>query len=400
MGLNDTPSAERLHIGFFGMRNAGKSSLVNAVTGQSLSVVSDTKGTTTDPVKKAMELLPLGAVVILDTPGYDDEGNLGLLRVQKAREALAVTDVAVLVVDATVGLQDMDVQFKKELEERKIPYLIAYNKSDLSRPEILNSANELCVSAATKEGVEELKNRLGDFAKSTKAEKLVVRDLLDAGDLVVMVTPIDEAAPKGRLILPQQMVLRDILDAHATAVVCQDTELAKTLAGLAKTPRMVITDSQVFGKVAKVTPREIPLTSFSILMARYKGDLTALVQGFSALKKLRDGDRVLIAEGCTHHRQCGDIGSVKIPRWVEEFSGAKPVYTFTSGGEFPQDLSEYKLIIHCGGCMLTEKEMAHRMEIAAKAGVPMVNYGVAIAHIHGILKKSLAPFPDALALLS
>ncbi|MBQ9805275.1 MAG: [Clostridia bacterium] len=399
MGLNETVSAERLHIGFFGMRNAGKSSLVNAVTGQNLSVVSDVKGTTTDPVKKAMELLPLGPVVILDTPGLDDEGELGLLRVQKAKEMLATTDIAVLVVDAARGIGEQDLLLRGELETRKIPFLVAYNKCDQCEKEPLADKNALYVSAKTGDGVEELKNRLGEFARSLKTEKFVVRDLLCAGDLVVMVTPIDEAAPKGRLILPQQMVLRDILDAHATAVVCQDTELPHTLAGLSKKPRMVITDSQVFGKVAKDTPRDIPLTSFSILMARYKGDLATLVQGFAALKNLRDADRVLIAEGCTHHRQCNDIGTVKMPGWIEGFTGVKPVYSFTSGGEFPDDLSEYKVIVHCGGCMLNEAAMKHRMETAGSARVPIVNYGIAIAGMHGILARSLELFPDILNLL-
>lgn len=399
MGLNETVSAERLHIGFFGMRNAGKSSLVNAVTGQNLSVVSDVKGTTTDPVKKAMELLPLGPVVILDTPGLDDEGELGLLRVKKAKEMLATTDLAVLVVDSALGISEQDLLLRRELEARKIPFLVAYNKCDQCQKEPLTDKNALYVSAKTGDGVEELKNRLGEFAKSLKTEKFVVRDLLASGDLVVMVTPIDEAAPKGRLILPQQMVLRDILDAHATAVVCQDTELAQTLAGLSKKPRMLITDSQVFGKAAKDTPRDIPLTSFSILMARYKGDLATLVQGFAALKSLRDGDRVLIAEGCTHHRQCNDIGTVKMPGWIEGFTGVKPVYSFTSGGEFPEDLSEYKVIVHCGGCMLNEAAMKHRMEAAGTACVPIVNYGIAIAGMHGILARSLELFPDILKLL-
>ncbi len=399
MGLNETVSAERLHIGFFGMRNAGKSSLVNAVTGQNLSVVSDVKGTTTDPVKKAMELLPLGPVVILDTPGLDDEGELGLLRVQKAKEMLATTDLAVLVVDSALGISKQDLLLQHELEARKIPFLVAYNKCDQCQKEPLTDKNALYVSAKTGDGVEELKKRLGEFAKSLKTEKFVVRDLLSAGDVVVMVTPIDEAAPKGRLILPQQMVLRDILDAHATAVVCQDTELAQTLAGLSRKPRMVITDSQVFGKVAKDTPQDIPLTSFSILMARYKGDLATLVQGFAALKNLRDGDRVLIAEGCTHHRQCNDIGTVKMPGWIEGFTGVKPVYSFTSGGEFPEELSEYKVIVHCGGCMLNEAAMKHRMETAGTACVPIVNYGIAIAGMHGILARSLELFPDILKLL-
>ena len=399
MGLNDVVSAERLHIGFFGMRNAGKSSLVNAVTGQALSVVSDVKGTTTDPVKKAMELLPLGPVVILDTPGLDDEGDLGQLRVQKARQALAQTDIAVLVVDATVGMTETDMTLKQELETRKLPYVIACNKADLLAERADLPENMLYVSAADGEGIRELKERLGAFAKAKKNPKLLVADLLSPGDLVVLVTPIDESAPKGRLILPQQMTLRDILDAHATAIVCQDTELKQTLEGLGRKPRMVITDSQAFGRVSKVVPSDIPLTSFSILMARYKGDLRALVQGAAELRKLRDGDRVLISEGCTHHRQCNDIGTVKMPGWIEQFSGAKPDYTFTSGGEFPQDLSPYRVIVHCGGCMLNEAEMQHRIARAAEAGVPIVNYGIAIAGMHSILRRSLELFPDILALL-
>lgn len=399
MGLNDVVSAERLHIGFFGMRNAGKSSLVNAVTGQALSVVSDVKGTTTDPVKKAMELLPLGPVVILDTPGLDDEGVLGQLRVQKARAALAQTDIAVLVVDATVGMTETDKALAKELETRKLPYIIAYNKADLlvERGEL--DAKSVYVSAADGEGIHELKERLGEFAKAKKNPKVLVADLLAPSDLVVLVTPIDESAPKGRLILPQQMTLRDVLDAHATAIVCQDTELAQTLASLGRKPRMVITDSQAFGRVAKVVPSDIPLTSFSILMARYKGDLRALVQGAAELGKLHDGDRVLISEGCTHHRQCNDIGTVKMPGWIEQFSGAKPVYSFTSGGEFPQDLSPFRVIVHCGGCMLNEAEMQSRIARAAEAGVPVVNYGIAIAGMHGILRRSLELFPDILSLL-
>lgn len=399
MGLNDVVSAERLHIGFFGMRNAGKSSLVNAVTGQALSVVSDVKGTTTDPVKKAMELLPLGPVVILDTPGLDDEGALGQLRVQKARAALAQTDIAVLVVDATVGMTETDKALAKELETRKLPYIIAYNKADLLAERGELDAKSIYVSAVDGEGIHELKERLGAFAKAKKNPKVLVADLLAPGDLVVLVTPIDESAPKGRLILPQQMALRDILDAHATAIVCQDTELAQTLASLGRKPRMVITDSQAFGRVAKVVPSDIPLTSFSILMARYKGDLRALVQGAAELGKLRDGDRVLISEGCTHHRQCNDIGTVKMPGWIEQFSGAKPVYSFTSGGEFPQDLSPYRVIVHCGGCMLNEAEMQSRIAHASEAGVPVVNYGIAIAGMHGILRRSLELFPDILSLL-
>ena len=405
--LNQTASSDRIHIGFFGLRNAGKSSLVNAVTGQSLSVVSDVAGTTTDPVKKAMELLPLGPVVIIDTPGLDDEGMLGELRVQKAREVLATVHIAVLVVDATKGLSDLDNTLVSLFEERKLPYFVVMNKCDLlpdkkalspaSRE--LPHGGSLRVSATTGMGVHKLKEAIAAHAKGLGNTRKLVSDLLSPDDLVVLVIPIDESAPKGRLILPQQNTIRDILDSHCTVVACQDSELKKTLSMLAVKPALVITDSQAFGRVAKDVPDDIPLTSFSILFARYKGDLPSLVRGAVALSTLKDGDRVVIAEGCTHHRQCGDIGSVKIPRWVEQFSGAKPIYTFTSGGEFPHDLSDYKLIIHCGGCMLNEKEMAHRMEIAEKAGVPMVNYGVAIAHIHGILKKSLAPFPEVAAML-
>ena len=399
MGLNETVSAERLHIGFFGMRNAGKSSVVNAVTGQNLSVVSDVKGTTTDPVKKAMELLPLGPVVIIDTPGLDDEGELGQLRVDKTKQMMAQTDLAVVVCDASVGLRDHDQQILRELETRKIPYVIAYNKADLLSERPVLGDNKLYVSAVTGEGIATLKERLGAFAKQRTAPKFVVRDLLSAGDSVVLVTPIDESAPKGRLILPQQMTLREVLDAHATAIVCQETELASTLQQLARKPRLVITDSQVFGKVAQHTPADVPLTSFSILMARYKGDLQELVRGFAALQRLRDGDKILICEGCTHHRQCNDIGTVKMPGWIEQFSGVKPHYDFTSGGEFPASLTDHRVIVHCGGCMLNEAEMKHRIRLAQQAGVPIVNYGIAIAGMHGILKRSLELFPDMLALL-
>ncbi|MBO5510983.1 MAG: [FeFe] hydrogenase H-cluster maturation GTPase HydF, partial [Clostridia bacterium] len=372
---------------------------VNAVTGQSLSVVSDVAGTTTDPVKKAMELLPLGPVVIIDTPGLDDEGMLGELRVQKAREVLATVHIAVLVVDAARGMTELDNTLVSLFEERKLPYLIALNKCDLLPVPPAAEGDRHPVSAATGLGVHELKEAIAAHAKGLGNDRKLISDLLKPDDLVVLVIPIDESAPKGRLILPQQNTIRDILDSHCTVVACQDTELKKTLSMLAVKPALIVTDSQAFGRVAKDVPDGIPLTSFSILFARYKGDLPSLVRGAAALSTLKDGDRVVIAEGCTHHRQCGDIGSVKIPRWVEQFSGAKPQYTFTSGGEFPADLSDYRLIIHCGGCMLNEKEMAHRMETAEKAGVPMVNYGVAIAHIHGILKKSLAPFPEVLAML-
>ncbi len=389
MSLNAVVSGERLHISFFGMRNAGKSSLVNAVTGQSLSVVSDVKGTTTDPVKKAMELLPLGPVVIIDTPGLDDEGQLGELRVQKARQILEQTDIAVLVVDSTVGMCDADRALLSQLEARKIPHLIALNKAELL-PVREGVANALYVSAVTSEGVQELKEQLGTFAKSLDRPKVLIADLLKPNDLVLLVTPIDESAPKGRLILPQQMVLRDILDAHACALVCQETELKQVLNSV--TPKMVITDSQVFERVGKATPTDILLTSFSVLMARYKGELDVLVRGAAALRSLKDGDRVLISEGCTHHRQCNDIGTVKMPAWIEKFSAAKLEFEFTSGNDFPEDLTKYALIVHCGGCMLNEKAMHHRIEKAAQSNVPIVNYGLAIAHINGILERSLQPF--------
>ncbi|MBQ9747793.1 MAG: [Clostridia bacterium] len=393
MSLLQTVSAERLHIGFFGVRNAGKSSLVNAVTGQSLSVVSDVKGTTTDPVQKAMELLPLGPVVIIDTPGLDDEGTLGELRIERTKQMLAKTDIAVLVVDGTRGTTPEDLALIRLFEEKKLPYVIAYNKAD-AITERVSEKNKISVSALTGEGVHALKEMLGTFAASIKKTSVIVSDLIGAGDLVVLVTPIDEAAPKGRLILPQQLTLRELLDAHASVLVCQPEELAATLSSLTKKPALVITDSQVFGKVSAVTPRDIPLTSFSILMARYKGDLPTLIEGAAALAKLRDGDRVLISEGCTHHRQCNDIGTVKIPGWIEGFTGKKPAFSFTSGGEFPDDLTPYTLVVHCGGCMLNEAEMKHRVERARNANVPIVNYGIAIAHMHGILKRSLEPFRD------
>lgn len=399
MGLHDTISAERLHIGFFGMRNAGKSSLVNAVTGQQLSVVSDTKGTTTDPVKKAMELLPLGPIVVIDTPGLDDEGELGQLRVQKAREILFKTDIALLVVDATVGMCAQDNELINVLKERNIPYLIVYNKADLLSEHPKAEQNILYVSAATGKGIDTLKERLGSFAQKSQNPKPLVADLIKSGDLVILVTPIDESAPKGRLILPQQLTIRDILDAHGIVVTCQDTELKTTLQNLAVKPRLIITDSQAFEQVSANTPEDILLTSFSILMARYKGDLQTLVQGASAISKLRNGDKVLIAEGCTHHRQCNDIGTVKMPYWIEKFTGIKPEFVFTSGNDFPKDLSPYSVIIHCGACVLNEAEMKHRIEQAATVGVPIVNYGIAIAHMHGILKRSIQSFPNIFKLL-
>lgn len=399
MSLNDMVSAERLHISFFGMRNAGKSSLVNAVTGQQLAVVSEVKGTTTDPVKKTMELLPLGPVVIIDTPGLDDEGELGRLRVQKAMQVLSSTDIAVLVVDAAIGLRELDRSLIACFRERKIPYITVYNKADLVCERQPLEKHEIYASAVTGENIYALKEKLGTFAKQLQNPKHMVADLLSEGDVVVLVTPIDESAPKGRLILPQQMAVREVLDAHAVAITCQDTELPRTLESLAVRPKMVITDSQAFERVSADTPVDIPLTSFSILMARYKGDLPTLAAGASALSHLKDGDKVLISEGCTHHRQCNDIGTVKMPAWIERFCKAKPEFTFTSGGEFPEDLSPYSLIVHCGGCMLTETAMKHRIETAISAGVPIVNYGIAIAQMHGILKRSVQMFPDILALL-
>ena len=404
MSLNSTPSSERIHIGFFGMRNAGKSSLVNAVTGQELSVVSDVKGTTTDPVKKAMELLPLGPVVIIDTPGIDDEGELGEKRIKKAQETLAKIDIAVLVTDAERGLCGPDHELKRLFEERKLPYIIACTKADLLAERTLcdeaDNEHVILVSAKTGENIDLLKEKLGAFAGKLKNSKKLVSDLLSPGDMVVLVIPIDESAPKGRLILPQQQVMRDILDSHCSFAACQDTDLKQTLAALGTKPRLVITDSQAFGRVSKNTPDDILLTSFSVLFARYKGSLEALVRGASKLSKLKDGDKVLISEGCTHHRQCNDIGTVKMPGWIEQFSGAKPEYVFSSGNSFPDDLSEFSLIVHCGGCMLNEKEMQYRISKASEAGVPIVNYGVAIAEMHGILRRSLEIFPDILEILN
>ena len=397
MGLNDTVSAERIHIGFFGMRNAGKSSLVNAVTGQELAVVSDIKGTTTDPVKKAMELLPLGPVVIIDTPGIDDEGELGELRVKKAKQALAQTDIAILVVDSQVGLSEKDNELIDEFIARKTPYIIAYNKSDLS--DASTDDNSISVSAKKRININELKERIASLANKPKKEKHIVSDLIQSGDTVVLVIPIDESAPKGRLILPQQQTIREILDSGCTAICCRDTELVHTLNCLSQKPALVITDSQAFGRVSKDLSDDIPLTSFSILFARYKGDLAKLVGGASMLSKIKDGDKVLIAEGCTHHRQCNDIGTVKMPGWIENYTRTKPEFTFTSGTEFPENPEEFRLIIHCGGCMLNEKEMQSRINRATAKNVPIVNYGIAIAHMNGILRRSVEIFPDILKLL-
>ena len=392
MSLNSTVSAERVHIGFFGLRNAGKSSVVNAVVGQSLAVVSDVKGTTTDPVKKAMELLPIGPVVIIDTPGVDDEGELGEKRVEKTLEILAKTDVAVLVVDSAIGKQPKDEEMISHFENRRVPYIVVYNKVDLLDSQAVLKDNEIFVSATQGTGINELKEKIGALAKQNAHTKVVVSDLISKGDIVVLCIPIDESAPKGRIILPQQMTIRDILDKGAVSVCCQPEELAATLDTLKGKASLVITDSQIFGKVSKIVPENILLTSFSILMARYKGELNALVEGANALKSLKNGDKVLISEGCTHHRQCNDIGTVKIPGWIREYTGVEPVFEFTSGGEFPKDLSQYTLVVHCGGCMLNEKEMKHRLETASQQGIPVVNYGIAIAQMNGILQRSLEVF--------
>ncbi|MBE6785105.1 MAG: [FeFe] hydrogenase H-cluster maturation GTPase HydF [Ruminococcaceae bacterium] len=394
MSLNASPSSERLHISFFGMRNAGKSSLVNAVTGQELSLVSDVKGTTTDPVKKAMELLPLGPVVITDTPGYDDEGTLGEMRVKKTKQVLEKTDFAVLVVDAVLGLSQNDKELISMLKAKKVPFIVAYNKADLLKDGISLNENELAVSALLGSGITELKEKIAKAAVGMKKEKPVIDDLVSPGDTVVLVTPIDESAPKGRLILPQQITLRNILDNNCSAVVCRETELEGVLDSLCVKPRLVITDSQAFSFVSKIVPEDIPLTSFSIVFARYKGDLAELVRGAVMLKNLADEDKVLISEGCTHHRQCNDIGTVKMPGWIKSFTGKNISFSFTSGGDFPENPGEYKLVVHCGGCMLGDKEMASRIEKCKNAGVPMVNYGVAIAMMHGILERSLEPFSD------
>ena len=401
MSLNDTPSSERIHIGIFGKQNAGKSSLINAITGQSAALVSETKGTTTDPVYKAMELLPLGPVLLMDTPGLDDLGELGELRVAKSREVLKKADMVLLVIDKTAGVGRFEQQFMKELEERQIPFLTVYNKSDLapdaSCPE---EPGTLEVSAFTGQGIHALKERMAKMIPIRDSKKRLVGDLLQPYDTVVLVIPIDESAPKGRLILPQQQTIRDILEAGAVSVAVKDTELRETLGFLKKKPQIVITDSQIFEKVSKETPKDILLTSFSILFARYKGSLLQLVQGVRELEGLRNGDRILIAEGCTHHRQCEDIGTVKLPRWIKEYTGKNPEFVFTSGKEFPQKLGQYRLIVHCGGCMLQEREMQYRLGKAAKEGISITNYGILIAYIKGILKRSLEPFPEMEVLMN
>lgn len=427
MGFNETVSAERVHISFFGRRNVGKSSLVNAVTGQNLSVVSDIKGTTTDPVKKSMELLPIGPVVLIDTPGFDDEGELGSLRVQKTMEILAKTDVAVFVLDVTDSITAQEQEFLQQIKERNLPCIVVYNKADL--PETLSNGKDkkeiqkgieteitkesqkevrkksekevssvpdcfpqISVSAEKNIHIQELKELLGTLAGKKETHKKLVADLLNPGDAVILVTPMDASAPKGRLILPQQQTIRELLDAGCMALICQPDGLPALLEKLKQPPKLVITDSQVFGRVAGMLPEHMPLTSFSILFARYKGELKEQVQAASVLSKLKEGDTILISEGCTHHRQCGDIGTVKLPAWIERFLGVRLNFVFTSGGDFPSDLSAYRLVIHCGGCMLNEAEMKHRLAQAKEAGVPMTNYGMVIAHINGILERSLEPF--------
>lgn len=391
MSFNSTPSSERVHIGFFGLRNAGKSSVVNAVTAQELSLVSDVKGTTTDPVRKAMELLPIGPVVIIDTPGTDDEGALGEQRVRRAIKTLDETDIAVLVIDAEKGETQADGELKKLITERKIPLITVYNKTDLLTDVPSATENEIYVSAASGKNIFELKEMLGRIAADGKKEKRLIGDLLQKDDIVVLVTPIDESAPKGRMILPQQQTIRDVLDSDAVCLVTKETQLETLLSSLPKKPRLVVTDSQAFGFVNKVVPKDIPLTSFSMLFARYKGDLFALADGADTLDKLRDGDRVLISEGCTHHRQCNDIGTVKLPNWVKKYTGRNLVFDFTSGRDFPEDVSEYALVIHCGGCMLNDAETASRQSRAKAQGVPMTNYGTAIAKMHGILDRAIKP---------
>ena len=400
MSLNATPSSERVHIGIFGKRNAGKSSLINAITGQNLAIVSEAKGTTTDPVYKAMELLPLGPVMIIDTPGIDDEGVLGSLRIQKAYQVLNKTDIALVIIDAAVGPSAEDLRLIERINTKKIPLLIVINKCETINEDkktayqaLLSNGKLLFVSAEQKLNIFELKEAIAQTVPADENKAQIVADLLSPSDFVVLVVPIDSAAPKGRLFLPQQQTIRDILEADAAAIVVKENELTNTLQNLGKRPKLVITDSQVFKKVAAETPADILLTSFSILFARYKGNLQTAVQGVTALDSLEDGDKILIGEGCTHHRQCDDIGTVKLPRWIKEYTGKNPEFIFTSGTEFPLDLSPYKMIIHCGACMLNEREMQYRIKCAADQNIPFTNYGITIAYINGILKRTVEPFP-------
>ena len=405
MGMNETPSADRVHIGFFGRRNAGKSSIVNKVTGQELAVVSDVKGTTTDPVSKAMELLPMGPVVIIDTPGIDDEGHLGELRVRKAKQVLNRVDVAVLVVDATVGKTSVDEELIHIFKEKEIPYLVVYNKADLlktkdgnrlSSDNNLNQNTEQSIyaSAATGQNIYELKEKIASLAVTDELKLRLVGDLLEPSDFAILVVPIDKAAPKGRLILPQQQTIRDVLEAGAAAIVIKEDELSNTLETLGKKPKLVITDSQVFARVSEETPEDIWLTSFSILFARFKGNLKTAAAGAAALDRLKDGDKILISEGCTHHRQCDDIGTVKLPRWIRNYTGKELEFEYSSGRDFPEDVTKYSLIVHCGGCMLNEREMRYRQKCALDQEIPITNYGLAIAYMQGILKRCVEMFPD------
>lgn len=405
MGMNETPSADRVHIGFFGRRNAGKSSIVNKVTGQELAVVSDVKGTTTDPVSKAMELLPMGPVVIIDTPGIDDEGHLGELRVRKAKQVLNRVDVAVLVVDATVGKTSVDEELIHIFKEKEIPYLVVYNKADLlktkdgnrlSSDNNLNQNTEQSIyaSAATGQNIYELKEKIASLAVTDELKLRLVGDLLEPSDFAILVVPIDKAAPKGRLILPQQQTIRDVLEAGAAAIVIKEDELSNTLETLGKKPKLVITDSQVFARVSEETPEDIWLTSFSILFARFKGNLKTAAAGAAALDRLKDGNKILISEGCTHHRQCDDIGTVKLPRWIRNYTGKELEFEYSSGRDFPEDVTKYSLIVHCGGCMLNEREMRYRQKCALDQEIPITNYGIAIAYMQGILKRCVEMFPD------
>lgn len=408
MSMNQTPMSERVHIGFFGKRNAGKSSVMNAVTGQDLAVVSEVKGTTTDPVYKSMELLPLGPVVMMDTPGIDDEGELGELRVKKSYQVLNKTDAAVLVVDGLSGASEEDAAMLKKIRKKQIPYTVVLNKQDLASEEIKEQTIQmlgigreqlLSVSAADGTGINELKERIAQIAKPEELERRIIGDMISPSDFIVLVVPIDSAAPKGRLILPQQQTIRDILEADAVSVVIKEDRVRETIESLGKKPRLVITDSQAFETVAADTPEDILLTSFSILFARYKGNLEMAVKGVTTLDKLKNGDKILISEGCTHHRQCDDIGTVKIPRWIREYTGKEIRFETTSGTQFPDELGEYKLIVHCGGCMLNEREMKYRLSCAEDQGVPITNYGILIAYIKGILKRSVELFPEISSLL-
>ncbi|MBQ2890480.1 MAG: [Clostridia bacterium] len=391
MNLNMTPNADRIHIGIFGRRNAGKSSLINAITNQNIAIVSPVKGTTTDPVYKAMELLPLGPVMFVDTPGLDDEGELGALRIKKTNQVINKIDIALIVIDSETGKGEIEEALEEKLKAKKIPYLLVYNKSDLKALSGL-SENEISVSAENLEGIEALKEHIAKKLKSTTPEFPIISDLIEPSDIVVLVTPIDESAPKGRIILPQQQTIREILDSHASAITCQVSELGGVLESLRRSPKMVITDSQAFGEVSKIVPREIPLSSFSILMARHKGELFHQLNGMKALENLKDGDKVLISEGCTHHRQCNDIGTVKIPYLIKDYTKTDVVFKFSSGSEFPEDLSKYSLIVHCGGCMLNEREMKYRIQTAKDQGVPITNYGMLLAKISGVLDRSLEIF--------